>query len=164
MDIEQIARVCHEANRALCVAFGDASQVAWEDAPAAIKASAIDGVRYAVDHPDATPEQSYENWCAFKRRDGWTWGNVKDTDLKTHPCLVPYSDLPPEQRAKDHVFSALVRTLGAAPTFSVVADVEAMLVDQAERIGMAPHVYTEFVIGVGLGALSKMRADVGEQA
>lgn len=106
-----IARVCHEANRGLCLAFGDTSQVSWENAPANIKASAIDGVVYALGHPNATPESSHDNWCEFKRLDGWTWGNVKDADLKTHPCLVPYNELPPEQKAKDYVFQAIVHSL-----------------------------------------------------
>jgi hypothetical protein len=111
MDIEQIARTCHEANRALCLAYGDTSQVAWEDAPDDIKASAIDGVRYTVDHPEATPEDSHSNWCAFKIGDGWVYGLVKDADKKTHPCLVAYAKLPAEQRAKDYVFQAIVGAL-----------------------------------------------------
>ncbi len=111
MDIERIARTCHEANRALCLAYGDTSQVAWEDAPADIKASAIDGVGHAVDHPEATPEDSHLNWCAFKVADGWVYGPEKDADRKTHPCLVDYDKLPAEQRAKDYVFQAIVQAL-----------------------------------------------------
>lgn len=30
---------------------------------------------------------------------------------KTHPCLVEYENLPPEQRAKDHLFKAIVDAL-----------------------------------------------------
>jgi len=108
---EMIARVCHEANRALCTAFGDTSQVPWEDAPANIKASAIDGVRHALDNPDATPTSSHDNWRAFKRADGWVYGDTKDAAAKTHPCLVPYDQLPPEQKAKDYVFQAIVHSL-----------------------------------------------------
>ncbi len=113
MDTEQIARTCHEVNRALCLAYGDTSQVAWEDAPAAIKGSAIDGVRFALDHPEATPEDAHLNWCAFKVADDWVYGPVKDADKKAHPCLVPYAELPVEQRAKDYVFQAIVRTLAS---------------------------------------------------
>jgi len=110
----QTARVCHEANRALCLAHGDTSQVAWEDAPAPIKASAIDGVRYAIEHPEATPEDSHDNWRAFKVAEGWVYGPVKDADKKTHPCLVEYDKLPAEQRAKDYVFQAIVHALATA--------------------------------------------------
>jgi hypothetical protein len=31
--IDQVARVCHEANRAYCQTLGDNSQPAWDDAP-----------------------------------------------------------------------------------------------------------------------------------
>ena len=32
---------------------------------------------------------------------GWTYGFQKSELARTHPCLVAYEDLPPEQRAKD---------------------------------------------------------------
>ena len=39
-------------------------------------------------------------------------GNVtKDAEKKTHPCIVPYSDLPVVQRAKDYLFREVVHTL-----------------------------------------------------
>jgi hypothetical protein len=33
MEIEEIAKVAHEVNRAYCQALGDFSQPKWEDAP-----------------------------------------------------------------------------------------------------------------------------------
>lgn len=39
------------------------------------------------------------------------YGEVKDGEAKTHPCLVPYEQLPPAQRLKDDLFAAIVRTL-----------------------------------------------------
>jgi hypothetical protein len=108
---EKIAEVCHEANRALCRAFGDDSQKPWAEAPENIKASAVDGVRLYHQKPDTTPEDSHRNWCEFKVADGWTYGPEKDMDAKTHPCLVPYDGLPPEQRAKDYVFGAIAKQL-----------------------------------------------------
>jgi hypothetical protein len=105
--IEAIARACHEANRAWCLLHGDASQVSWDDAPENIKESARSGVAIAAG--GATPEQQHQAWCDFKVADGWTFGPVKDAAAKTHPCLVPYADLPPEQRAKDAVYIGVVR-------------------------------------------------------
>lgn len=110
--IETIARACHEANRAWCIHHGDTSQVAWEDAPENIRQSAIAGVQIAAD--GATPEQQHDSWCAFKRADGWTYGHTKDADAKTHPCLVPYADLPTEQKAKDAIYIGVVRAFMSA--------------------------------------------------
>ena len=33
-------------------------------------------------------EQLHESWCAAKVRDGWIYGDVKDAEARTHPCLV----------------------------------------------------------------------------
>lgn len=107
MDIAAIARICHEANRAIQIETGDeAVSPHWDDAPAWQRESAIEGVEKAIG--GATPEQLHESWCDFKRADGWVYGDVKDADAKTHPCLVPYAELPADQIVKDAVFQAIV--------------------------------------------------------
>lgn len=111
LTLAEIAHVCHEANRALCEANGDTSQVAWADAPGWQKDSAINGVRAISDGRTTRPEQSHESWLAEKEANGWVYGDVKDVTTKTHPCMVPYSQLPPEQRVKDHVYFAVATTL-----------------------------------------------------
>lgn len=110
--VDGIARVCHEGNRALCLSQGDASQPLWEDAPQWQKESARAGVLAILEGRVTRPEQSHESWSAQKVADGWVYGPVKDAEAKTHPCLVPYTELPPEQRIKDSLFLAIVRTLG----------------------------------------------------
>lgn len=107
----QIARVCHEANRGWCEANGDCTQKSWDDAEAWQRHSAIAGVRFALDHPDAPESAQHDAWSADKVRQGWTYGPVKDGDAKTHPCLVPFDQLPPMQQAKDRLFIAIVRAL-----------------------------------------------------
>lgn len=59
----------------------------------------------------ATPAQTHEQWLAHKQADGWVYGDVKDPRAKTHPCMVPYADLPPSQRAKDAIFVGVVRAV-----------------------------------------------------
>lgn len=107
--IELVARVCHETNRAYCDAIGDHSQVPWSVAPEWQKDSAKAGVE-AVQKGMASREL-HEAWCIRKRMEGWTWGPNKDAEAKTHPCLLPYEDLPPDQRVKDHLFRAVARVL-----------------------------------------------------
>lgn len=109
--IEDIARVAHEANRAYCTAIGDDSQVSWFESPAWQRDSAIAGVRAIHLNPAGTPEQSHEGWLEHKNAEGWVWGPVKDPDFKTHPCMLPYAELPAAQRAKDHIFRAVVLSM-----------------------------------------------------
>ena len=111
MTHEEIARVAHEVNRAYCQSLGDDSQSKWEDALAWQKDSAINGVKFHVENPDAGPQGSHENWMAEKVEAGWVYGEVKDLDAKTHYCIVPFWDLPHEQQAKDHIFRGVVHAL-----------------------------------------------------
>lgn len=108
---ERIARVAHEINRAYCQALGDDSQPEWEAAPKWQRDSAVAGVAFHEAHPDAGPEASHEEWCRVKHKDGWRFGPNKDAHRKEHPCLVPFAQLAPEQRAKDFLFRAVVHAL-----------------------------------------------------
>lgn len=111
LGIFAIAAICHEANRALCLAQGDTSQPAFEAAPQWQRDSAIAGVKFHQANPDATPEASHESWLAQKEADGWKWGPDKDPEHKLHPCFVPYTSLPPLQQAKDHLFRSICHAL-----------------------------------------------------
>lgn len=107
---EDIAFVCHEANRALQRIQSDpAPSLPWDMAGAETRLSAIEGVQHAM--AGHSPEQLHETWCEFKTRNGWIYGPEKDECKKTHPCLVPYEDLPQAQRDKDVVFGAIVKAL-----------------------------------------------------
>ena len=110
LNLQQIAAVAHAANRELQILQGDpAASPDWRAAPQWQQDSAVEGVQAAIN--GATPEQLHESWCEFKRNDGWNFGPVKDADVKTHPCLVAYADLPAEQRIKDDLFGTIVTAL-----------------------------------------------------
>ena len=110
-DVEKIAKVTHEINRAYCQALGDNSQPSWKDAPECQKQSAINGVLFHLQNPSAKPSHSHECWLAEKEAAGWIYGPEKDPEKKQHPCMVPYEQLPVEQKAKDYLFPAVVREL-----------------------------------------------------
>lgn len=107
VDAKFIAKLCHEVNRAYCLGIGDDSQPSWENAPEWQKASAINGVEFHLGN-DTTPEQSHENWLKMKLDEGWVYGKEKNPELKTHPCIMRYSELPKYQRAKDYLFKSVV--------------------------------------------------------
>lgn len=111
LTVQDVAQICHEANRAYCLALGDHSQNVWAHSPEWQRKSAEDGVMAVINNPEQTGEESHENWLAFKRRDGWVYGEVKDEEKKTHPCMVGYFELPEEQRIKDMLFTMIVKSL-----------------------------------------------------
>lgn len=107
-----IARVVHEANRALQIEQADPAipvSRSWDNTDVETKNSAIEGVLGVLG--GNTPEQSHEGWCNFKIDHGWSWGPTKDETLKEHPLLVPYADLPESQKVKDDLFVAIVKAL-----------------------------------------------------
>jgi hypothetical protein len=64
-----------------------------------------------MSNPDATPENSHEEWLKVKAFDGWVYGETKDPEKKIHPCMKPYRELPRDQRVKDYLFRAVVHSL-----------------------------------------------------
>ena len=109
------AQIAHEANRAYCQSIGDYSQVDWEAAEEWQRESAILGVKGVLD--GNTPEQQHELWMQHKIESGWVYSTIKDGGAKTHPCLVPYAELPEAQKRKDHLYLGVVKAvLGAYGT------------------------------------------------
>lgn len=111
MTKQQIAQVAHEINKAYCEAIGDKSQLGWDKAPDWQKDSAINGVQFQLDNPDAPESASHDSWLDEKRKAGWKYGATKDPQKKEHPCFVPYEELPTEQKAKDFLFKQVVTSL-----------------------------------------------------
>ncbi len=106
-----IAKVVHHAHKAYCEEIGDFSQKSWEDAGESVQNSKLDGIAKFFADEDITPEQMHDSWCEFKRLDGWVYGEEKDVESKTHPCLVEYGELPRKQRVKDDIFIAVIEAL-----------------------------------------------------
>lgn len=43
----------------------------------------------------------HEVWAETRIKQGWTYGEQRDDKLKTHPCLVPYEELPEDEKEYD---------------------------------------------------------------
>jgi len=46
-------------------------------------------------------ENVHENWSAGRIAEGWTLGPVRDDAAKITPCLVPYDQLPENEKEFD---------------------------------------------------------------
>ena len=43
----------------------------------------------------------HEVWAETRLSQGWTYGEQRNDELKTHPCLVPYEELPEDEKGYD---------------------------------------------------------------
>ena len=46
-------------------------------------------------------ENVHEVWAQSRMEQGWTYDEERNDALKTHPCLIPYEELPEEEKAYD---------------------------------------------------------------
>ena len=88
VSFSQIAKICHEVNKAYCESIGDFSQPKWDDAPDWQKESAINGVKFHIYEENSTPSDSHNNWMKEKLENGWKYGKTKNPEKKE-----PHQDL-----------------------------------------------------------------------
>lgn len=108
--LNEVARICHEVNHAYCQSIGQAS-VPWREAPEWQRASARMGVLEVAKDPSISHGDLHQRWYDHKAAEGWTYGEVKDAEAKTHPCMVPFAELPECERIKDALFLGVVRAM-----------------------------------------------------
>ena len=46
-------------------------------------------------------KQQHDVWVQSRIEQGWTYGPERNDQLKHHPCLVPYEELPDVEKAYD---------------------------------------------------------------
>jgi hypothetical protein len=130
---EEIARIAHEANRALQQVLGD-EQISppWDqasDEDHAVSAAGVKIARYG-----APPRVLHDVWMREKLAAGWTYGEVKDAEAKTHPLLVDFDNLPPAEQAKDYLFSGVCVAMNAASDVKTRAENEQLKLADAEKL------------------------------
>lgn len=116
-----VAIACHTVNAAYAASIGDNSIPPWDDASEHQRASCLNGVDFHLANPEAGPDASHETWRAVKEADGWVFGEAKDEKKKTHPCIVPFEKLPPEQQLKDVLFKVIFHSM-AVPLAAIEAE------------------------------------------
>ena len=50
---------------------------------------------------EAMAKNVHEVWAQSRMKQGWTYGLERNDQLKHHPCLVAYEDLPDVEKAYD---------------------------------------------------------------
>lgn len=69
-------------------------------------------------------ENVHEVWAQNRLRQGWTYGPVRDDVNRKHPCLVPYNQLPEEEKDYDRATSQETLKFIIASGFSIIRHVK----------------------------------------
>ncbi|MGB0847986.1 MAG: RyR domain-containing protein [Thiolinea sp.] len=60
-------------------------------------------------------QNTHEVWAAQRLRDGWQFGPERDDSRRLHPCLIPYDELPEEEKEYDrHTSQEALKAILAA--------------------------------------------------
>lgn len=110
MNARVIAQIIYDANGALC-RNNNEDWIPWEKLTEEQQKGYEKAVLMKLANPSMTPKEQHESWLSTRISEGWVYGEVKDVEKKESPCLVPYEELPLNQRVKDHLFASIVLTL-----------------------------------------------------
>lgn len=50
---------------------------------------------------DMLAKNTHEVWAKNRISEGWTYGKERNDKIKTTPCLVPYEELPENEKSYD---------------------------------------------------------------
>ena len=131
LDIEELAKAIHALYCAKALANGQRPEMniamrPWEELPEDLRdsnrAQAADipnklnrlgyelapshglvpaKLQLAVGDVEDLAIREHDRWMNERRRNGWTYGTVRDNSRKHHPLLVPWDQLAEEERDKD---------------------------------------------------------------
>lgn len=73
--------------------------------PKPFDTSAISLDKELLELMEGVAQNIHENWAAGRIKDGWVYGEKRDDEKKTHPCLVPYEELTEVEKDYDRITS-----------------------------------------------------------
>jgi hypothetical protein len=111
VNIRQVAELCHTVMRTYNIQLGRTTPE-WFAAPDWMQAYFIAGVSYVLSGLrkgiHIAPWDIHNVWVRHKLDQGWTYGEKKDQEAKTHPLLVLFDQLPKDEQRKDFLFVGIV--------------------------------------------------------
>lgn len=69
--------------------------------PEPMELSLVDLPESLIQLSERIAENVHEVWAKARIDEGWTYGEKRDDIHKKHPCLVPYDELPEEEKEYD---------------------------------------------------------------
>lgn len=62
-----------------------------------------------LENPDMTAEDNHNIWVETKKSQGYTYGTELSVSKKTHPSMVPFSELTDVEKRKDDMDILMVK-------------------------------------------------------
>jgi hypothetical protein len=108
-----LGRLMHALRREIALMFGGNVPPAWEDSACteAMKASSERGALAMLVNPDMTAEEEHNRWWDERKKQGWTYGPVRDNARKIHPMMKQFTELPLGEQLKDLARIAMANEL-----------------------------------------------------
>ncbi len=98
----QIAEIIHSVSS--LIPRPDGSEVgSWQDLPDTFKKNAENAVIQIMNSSSHSPEDLHNLWMKPLVNGGWSQGPY-DRENKTHPCLIPFEELPESEVLKDEIW------------------------------------------------------------
>lgn len=69
--------------------------------PSPMELSSVEIPESLIKLSEMIAKNVHEVWAKSRMDEGWTYGTKRDDIHKKHPCLVPYEELPEEEKAYD---------------------------------------------------------------
>jgi len=69
--------------------------------PVPVDTSCIELPEAILEVRELLAKNTHETWAAQRLAEGWQYGAERNDALKTHPCLIPYEDLPESEKQYD---------------------------------------------------------------
>ena len=69
--------------------------------PEPMDLSLVDLPESLIQLSERIAENVHQVWAKARIDEGWTYGEKRDDIHKKHPCLVPYDELPEEEKEYD---------------------------------------------------------------
>lgn len=104
-----LAESCHEATKVISEQILSEEKKEWKLIDSKTKAKLLNAVNRAIEEKITDPAIAHANWITDMEKDGWQYGDKLDEENKTHPCMVPYDQLPVGQQTKDYIFLAILK-------------------------------------------------------
>lgn len=69
--------------------------------PKPVDTTGVQLPRELLELTEEIAENVHEIWSLGRIKDGWVYGESRSDREKTHPCLIPYEELPDSEKEYD---------------------------------------------------------------